>query len=136
LVFTSIAERSGALRYRSFWLAMGWVWVALVVYESLTSTPLHVDVPFYDKFGHTFAYCGLALWFAQIYTSAARRLLIALGFIAMGVALEFLQALTPARSFEYADMLANTAGALAGYLLARHGLGDLLIAFERHWSKH
>jgi VanZ family protein len=133
-VISPVATGSGgALRYRSLWLSIGWVGVALVVYESLTSTPLHVDVPYYDKFGHTFAYCTLALWFAQLYTTAPRRLLIALGFIAMGVALEFVQALTPTRSFEYADMVANTIGALTGYLLARHGLGNVLAAFEKRW---
>jgi glycopeptide antibiotics resistance protein len=57
----------------------------------------------------------LMYWFAQLY---AKRLFYALGFIAMGVALEFIQGMTPYRTFEYFDMVANAAGVLLGWALA------------------
>jgi VanZ family protein len=41
-----------------------------------------------------------------------------LGAILLGVLLEFAQRLSPGRTFEIADMAANTCGALCGMLLA------------------
>lgn len=42
----------------------------------------------------------------------------ALAMIPVGVVLEFLQRLVPGRSFEYADMAANTLGVLTGLAVA------------------
>ena len=57
------------------------------------------------------------LWFALLYRSTSARVLYAAGFVAMGVAIEFLQPLT-GRHFEPADMLANTIGVLLGWGVA------------------
>lgn len=51
-------------------------------------------------------------WFAQLYP--ARRLYAA-GFIALGVALEFVQGWLGYRAYEHHDMLANTLGVLLGW---------------------
>jgi glycopeptide antibiotics resistance protein len=51
-------------------------------------------------------------WFAQLYE---RRLACAVGFIALGIALEFAQGGLGYRSFELYDMLANALGVLAGW---------------------
>jgi glycopeptide antibiotics resistance protein len=48
-----------------------------------------------------------------------RRIPYAAGFIAMGIALELLQAWLGYRTLEALDMVANTAGVLLGWGLAR-----------------
>jgi glycopeptide antibiotics resistance protein len=48
--------------------------------------------------------------FCQIYDQPRARLVYAAGFIAMGVALEYLQRMTGYRTFDIFDMLANGAG--------------------------
>ena len=97
---------------RRLYLAAGWAWAAAIVWLSLTPAPPPIDVSHGDKAGHFFAYAGLMFLFAQLY---ARRVLFALGFIAMGVALEFAQGATGYRSFDLLDMMANALGVLAGW---------------------
>ena len=58
------------------------------------------------------------LWFCVLYRRLRVRAFYAFGFIALGVALEFVQATTPYRSFEIADMVANTVGVLFGWGIA------------------
>ena len=57
-------------------------------------------------------------WFAYLYRRMPTRALYAVGFIAMGIAIEFLQGFT-GRHFEVADMAANTVGVLLGWGVAR-----------------
>jgi VanZ family protein len=98
-------------------LALGWGLVAVVVYLSLTPTPPKIDVDSGDKLGHLAAYGALAYWFSQFYAGRTR-LLYLLGFVAMGIALEIAQGATGFRSFELADMAANTLGVVAGWAAA------------------
>ena len=49
----------------------------------------------------------------------------------MGVALEFLQGMTDYRTFEIADMIANTIGAVLGWGLAQTPLRNVLEWLER-----
>jgi glycopeptide antibiotics resistance protein len=56
-------------------------------------------------------------WFAFIHPGRLARAVHAAAFILMGVALEFAQGATAYRSFEVADMLANTAGVILGWAL-------------------
>jgi VanZ family protein len=95
-------------------LALGWAWVAAVVYLSLTPSPPTMGVEGGDKLGHFIAYAVLAYWFCRFYFHRAR-LAYLLGFVALGVALEFGQRATGYRSFELADMAANTLGVAAGW---------------------
>lgn len=95
-------------------LALGWAWVAAVVYLSLTPSLPTVSVEGGDKLGHFSAYALLAYWFCQFYFRRAR-LAYLLAFVAMGVVLEFAQRATGYRNFELADMAANTAGVAAGW---------------------
>jgi VanZ family protein len=53
-------------------------------------------------------------WFAFLYRRTPTRLGYAIGFIAMGVAIEFIQPLT-GRNFELADMAADAIGVLLGW---------------------
>ena len=57
------------LKLRLLWLSIGYMLVALVVYLSLTSHPVEVDIEidYLDKIFHTLAYFSLMFWFTQIY---------------------------------------------------------------------
>ena len=93
-------------------VAAGWTWAAAIVWLSLTPAPPQSGVAFGDKLGHLAAYGLLMFWFARLYRT---RLWYAVGLVAMGVALEGLQGALGYRSYEVADMAANTAGVLLGW---------------------
>ena len=57
-------------------------------------------------------------WFCLLYVRGSTRLAYAIGFIAMGVALEFVQRALGYRSFELLDMAADAVGVLAGWAVA------------------
>lgn len=117
-------------RWQRTWTAMGFGFVGLVWYLSLTRLPsdLHVGVDL--DLGHIVAYFWLMIWFAQLYRSTSARLELAAGFFAMGVALEFLQGATGYRQFDPADMLRNLTGLLLGLLMARTPLQNALRSIE------
>ncbi len=122
------------LKYRNVWLTGGWLLVSLIVYLSLTPHPPEpMSFPNADKLEHGFAYAVLSWWFCQIYLSLRQREIVIVTLIAMGVSIEFLQGWSGYRYFEYADMLANSIGAVFGLLLARTPLGRVFIWFENVW---
>ena len=126
-----MSGEAGALRWSNLWLATGWFLIAAVVYLSLTPAPPKMDVPVGDKVGHVLAYTVLMFWFIQIYYATRSRVLIALGFVLMGIGLEFLQGLGGDRQFEVADMVANAAGVVIGWLSGPPRTGNLLSRLER-----
>jgi len=121
------------LKLRLLWLTIGYALVALVVYLSLTSSPVDTGLsfPYQDKVFHAFAYFVLMAWFAQIYHDRFQRNLIAVMFIIMGVTLEYLQSFDPNRFYEYGDMVANTMGVVIGLLLALTGAKNCLLKIEK-----
>ncbi len=123
-------------KLRKAWLALGWLWVAALVYISLMRDPPD-PVRFLnaDKLEHVLAYCLLMLWFCQVYVRRTQRLFAAALLIAMGIAMEFLQGMTGYRSFQYADMLANSIGVLLGWAWARTALGHIGRALETRFLK-
>lgn len=96
---------------------MGWCWVALVVYFTLTPSPPRMDlgIDFADKLQHLFAYAWLMGWFAPLYPDRRPRLRVAVALVALGITLEFLQYLGGVRYLEVADMLANATGVLMAF---------------------
>lgn len=118
------------LQHRRFWLILGLMLVLLVIYLSLTPNPIQVPVEEGDKLGHVLAYGTLMIWFANLYASTAKRAAFALGFVATGVALEFVQRWTGYRSFELADMVADAAGVAVGWVLASPRLPNFLRVME------
>ena len=114
-------------------LGLGLLLVGLVIYLSLASLESmpSVEIPFSDKVEHFIAYGVMMLWFGQIIRGRRGAILTAAGLVALGVALEFIQAVTPYRSFELSDMASNAVGVLAGFLLSRTRLGYMLFALER-----
>ena len=123
-------------KLRKTWLVLGWLWVAVIVYLSLTPHPPE-PVRFWnaDKLEHALAYCLLMLWFSQVYARRMQRLFTVVLLVSLGVCMEFLQGLTDYRSFEYADMLANSVGVMLGWVWARTGLGHIGQALETRFLK-
>ena len=100
---------------RAVLLAGGWLYAAAIVFLSLTPKPPDPGFEHGDKLGHLFAYGLLMFWFCFLYRTRHARLAYAIGWIALGVALEFAQGATSYRSFEVADMAANSLGVLLGW---------------------
>jgi len=98
---------------RALWLAGAWGVLIAVVVLSVMPAPPSPDFESSDKAGHVLAYAALMGSFAVVYT--ARRPPLAIAFIALGIALEFVQGLLGYRSLEVTDMLANTLGVLLGW---------------------
>ena len=99
-------------------IAAGWGWAAAIVWLSLTPAPPEVDIAHSDKLGHFAGYGLLMFWFAQLYQQRKSRIAYALGFVAMGVGLEFLQGQLGYRTYEVFDMYANALGVLLGWTAA------------------
>ncbi len=99
-------------------IALGWAWAAAIVWLSLTPSPPKVDFEQSDKLGHFVAYGWLMLWFCFIYAGTKARSAYAVGFIAMGVGLEFIQRTLGYRTYEVLDMVANAVGVLLGWAAA------------------
>ena len=112
------------------WSALGVGFVLLVVYLSLAAPPPQIDLPDVFDAGHIVAYFWLMIWFAQIHRAASRRWLLAAGFGAMGIVLEYVQGMMGYRHFDYADMLRNFIGVALGLALARTPLQYSLHALE------
>ncbi len=106
-------------RYKNLWLFIGYALVSLVIYMSLSSNPDLPDLAYADKVGHFLAYFSMMLWFSQIYHIKKQRMIYAISFIVLGVALEFAQSFNPARMAEFADMVANASGVLVAILITR-----------------
>lgn len=118
------------LRYFSLWLTIAWLLVAVVLYSSLTSSPIQTpNIEYGDKIGHFFAYFTLVFWFCQLYKNRSHILLFVL-FVTMGVVIELIQGQTGYRTFEVADMLANSLGAVMGWLLVRFYVAEMLLTIE------
>jgi hypothetical protein len=122
-------------RARACWLAVGWALVALVVYLSLTPTPVTLEVQAGDKFLHGFAYFVLMSWFANLYPGSRARAGFAAGFVALGVVLELLQLGTGYRSFDLADMAAGAVGVGVAWISAPPRLPNYLGLAERLWHR-
>lgn len=117
-------------RYPKIWLILGWSGIALLVWFSLASLTLYIDVEYGDKWIHLLTYALLMGWFVQLYSRGPLILLHALLLMLLGVMLEFLQTQT-GRHFEVADMLANTLGVTLGGITALTPLRDRLLWLER-----
>jgi len=105
-------------RPRPLWLALGWTWAAAIVWLSLTPSPPTIDITQGDKLGHLLAYGVLMFWFCQLYFARQTRFAYALGFAALGIALELAQRALGYRTYEPLDMAANALGVALGWAAA------------------
>ena len=106
------------LKYKKLWLSIGYGLVALIIQQTLTASPAGISYNFSDKFLHVFGYFVLMGWFVQIYQAPVMRMVLALLFIAMGIALEYLQGLSGIRQYEVNDMIANGLGVVIAWTVA------------------
>jgi len=117
------------------WRVVGWVGVAVLIVLSLVpEAPSFTEFQQEDKIGHVLAYAAIMLWFAQVSVSRGSRTLNALGLLALGVALEFVQGWTGERTFSLADMGADAVGIVLGWLAAPPRGPDLLASLGRMLS--
>lgn len=121
------------LKLRFLWLTIGYVLVAMVVFLSLTSSPvdMEMDLPYQDKFFHALAYFTLMAWFSQIYHDSFQRNMIAVVFVFMGITLEYLQSFDPNRYSEFGDMIANSIGVALGFSIALSSAKNILLRVEK-----
>ena len=119
-------------RIARFWRMAGWLQVLAIVFLSLTPAPPHLgDLEFGDKIGHLAAYGLTTLWIVQLHAGLRQRVWLALGMVALGIAMEFAQRATGYRTFEVADMVADAMGVLLGWLAAPPRLPNLLAWVEK-----
>jgi len=124
-------------RFQKLWQFIGVFLVAFIVTISLMHKPPAIIPPFKfaDKVGHFMAYLILMGWYVQLFRGTAQRVLLVVLFIGMGVGLEVIQGMGGVRFFEWADALANSLGAIAGFLLGRTGFQYWLQRFESKFFK-
>jgi VanZ family protein len=104
------------------WIATA-SYALVVLYLSVMSTGGKSLFPYFDLIAHFVMYFGLAVflaWSLRASISMTRRGVIATAFIlatVYGFMNETIQLFVPTRDFEYADLIANAAGAIAGATL-------------------
>lgn len=118
------------LSYKKIWLALGIAMVVFVIVDTLLYVPIGVPKGVPDKFLHIFGYFSMMGWFVQIYHNKKHQMLLAIGFVCMGISLEFLQGWGGVRQYEVADMLANATGVLLAWVLSLTRFADILFLVE------
>ncbi len=120
------------LRHLRRWLWCGRLGIVAIVVLSLVPMPdMPSPVEHSDKLEHLLGYFGLTAWYAQLVAHRGRLALYALGYVALGIAIELAQGLTSWRSADWHDLGADAVGIAAGYALAFTPLRHLLERFER-----
>jgi VanZ family protein len=120
------------LKFKWLWLVIGYLMIAFVVQQTLTSSPVTSGYKVSDKILHTVGYFALMGWFMQIYLRHSARVVWGLFFIVMGIGLEFLQGLSGVRQYEVADMFANASGVLIAWVLSYTRFNQILMMIEIH----
>lgn len=123
---------TSSYNYFPFWRATGWVIVVGIVVLSLTPQQPNIGgFEMNDKLGHALVYALGMGWFAALYPDTPNRVRYAAFFIALGIALEFAQAFTPYRQFDFIDMLVDVVGVAAGFMIGQPVLQPLDRAMAR-----
>jgi VanZ family protein len=113
LLIAALAGQPAAAR---FWRGLLAVLLLAVTWLALTPAPPPAAALLWDKFNHMAAFASLAL--AAQLGFRRRWLRVALGLLAYGALIELLQALTPTRVGDAADLLADAAGIALGQAAA------------------
>ena len=124
------SSRPAPLRLAPLWWALGWAFVALVTYLSLTPSPPPPQELLGFDIAHAAAYAWLMFWFAHLLPTRAARLRCALALCALGILLEFLQGASGYRVLSYADMRDDAIGVAIGALVASTGLARVLPSID------
>lgn len=120
------------LRSAWFWRASLGALIVVILYLALKPvTPSDMSTG-WDKLNHALAFCALALTACFSAPPSPRRLLLAAALLlGFGGAIELMQLRIPGRDAEWADLLANTVGVVAGMLLATMSLRSKLLTASR-----
>lgn len=118
-----------SLRHRNAWLVCGGGFVLLVIYLSVAPRPLNLPSMYGLKTGHILAYAWLMFWFSQIYHRPVPRIVVGGAFLALGIALEYIQGFI-GRDFSYTDMRDDGIGIVLGALIAFTPFGGTLATIE------
>ena len=101
------------------WLGLWLAAIAAVIVLSLTPPPPMAVPHNFDKVEHLSSYALLACGAVLLFARRRAQLGAGIGLMAMGVGLEFAQALlTQTRMADPADALANAMGVLVGLLMS------------------
>jgi len=120
-----------SLSHLKLWRGFGRFLILAMLVVSVLPMPRGIGaVPMGDKIGHALAFCGLVLFYAQLYPLRRDRWRCVLGAIAFGALIEVVQSFVPYRSAEFLDLVADAVGAVSGLLLASTPLGAVL----RRWD--
>ncbi|MCW9014113.1 MAG: VanZ family protein [Gammaproteobacteria bacterium] len=130
-----MSDNNPDLKFKILWLIIGYGLIAFVIHASLTTSPIQVDVNYFDKYAHTAGYFVLMGWFVQIYHSRRAVLFWGVFFIAMGIGMEFLQELGGVRQYDIYDMLANGLGVVIAWLMSMTIFSKILLHFENLFIK-
>lgn len=120
------SSRPAPLRLAPLWWALGWAFVALVAYLSLTPSPPPPQELLGFDIAHAAAYAWLMFWFAHLLPTRAARLRCAAALCGFGILLEVLQGTTGYRVFSYADMRDDAIGVAIGAIVASTALARVL----------
>jgi len=110
--------QGGFLSWRTLWAVVGWTIVIAIIWLSVSPNPPTIHIQDGDKYEHVVAYGVLMFWFCQLYSGWKGRTAYGLAWIALGIALEFVQRALGYRIFDLFDMAANAVGVLIGWGLA------------------
>lgn len=105
------------LRFPWIWWIGAWLLVAGVCIGSLLPGSVIAGLSVQDKILHAGAYAALMLWFAGLF-SRRRHWIVALLLFVLGLSLDLLQGTSATRTFDLADVAANTGGILVALLLS------------------
>lgn len=106
---------------------LGWCLVGMIVYGSLSASPLTQNVNLNDKSQHFLAYFVTMAWFAQVYGNSKGLIFQGTFLATLAVGLEFAQLTVGKRVYEPVDIVAGICGVIAGAVVP----GTLLDRFLR-----
>ena len=120
------------LRRMRMWLALWGVGILALVVVCLVPVAELPRVPVSDKLEHALAFALLASSAVQLFVRGRPLAMVAAGLLALGVGIEFAQALfTSTRAMELADVVADAIGIGAGMSVAWTPLRDILLHIDR-----
>ena len=119
------------LRYYRFWLAAGFVLLALGLASALTPLSSRIPVTLNDKLIHAGGFLFFMVWFGGIFKARSLPYVV-VALSAYGLLIELLQSFTPTRQAEFLDLVADVVGVLTGWVVTAAG-GSLWCARLESW---
>lgn len=107
------------LRHRNAWLALWLCGVTALIVVCLLPSPDLPNLRVSDKIEHALAFALLAGSAVQLFERGRALLVVGAGLLALGIGIEFAQALfTTTRAMERGDVVADAVGIAAGLAVA------------------